>query len=144
MIADDVKLLEEEKKQHMIDFNKDNIMEGTKKKHKGRKKKYEVTGRVVGTYDEDTIPIKISLYDDELERIKEIIKTGEYDDLCDVVKDEFPVLYEQIHSTLVNAAYDLCAQEYKNYFAESEDDEPENIELIGNEYSCPIPDEWKE
>lgn len=112
-------------------------------KHKGRKKNYEVKGIVVGTYDEETIPIKLPLYDDELERIKAIIKSSDYDDLRDIVKEDFPELYDQIDSDLASAAYKFYQKEYIDYFAEGPDDEPGDIELTGEEYSCPIPEDWK-
>lgn len=108
------------------------------------KKQYVIEGKIVGTYESDTVDIDISLSDSELERIKALIKSSDSDDLRWVVQDEFPELYEQINDQLVNAAYEYYAQEYKDYFAESEDDEedPNDIELTGEEYSCPIPNEW--
>ena len=108
------------------------------------KKQYVIKGKIVGTYESDTVDIDISLSDSELERIKALIKSSDSDDLRWVVQDEFPELYEQINDQLVNAAYEYYAQEYKDYFAESKDDEedPNDIELTGEEYSCPIPKEW--
>lgn len=85
----------------------------------------------------------ISLYDDELARIKEIIKSDEFNDLREVLEEEFPDLYDYIDSELVSAAYEFYEKEYMDYYAESEDDEPGDIELTGEEYSCPIPVEWK-
>ena len=108
------------------------------------KKQYVIKGKIVGTYESDTVDINISLTNSELERIKALIKSSDSDDLRWVVQDEFPELYEQINDQLVNAAYEYYAQEYKDYFAESKDDEedPNDIELTGEEYSCPIPKEW--
>jgi hypothetical protein len=63
-------------------------------------------------------------------------------DLRWVIQDEFPELYEQINDQLVDAAYDYYRQEYDDYYAEGEDDEAGEIELTGEEYSCPIPNEW--
>lgn len=113
-------------------------------KHKGRKKKYEVKGVIVGTYDQQTIPIKLSLYDDELDQIKALVKqSSECNDLRTVIKDDFPELYDQIDSDLASAAYKFYQKEYMDYFAEGPDDEPGDIELTGEEYSCPIPEDWK-
>lgn len=106
------------------------------------KKQYVIKGKIVGTYESDTVDIDISLSDSELKRIKDLIKSSDSDDLRWVVQDEFPELYEQINNQLVNAAYEYYAQEYKDYFAEGEDDEAGEIELTGEEYSCPIPKEW--
>jgi predicted DNA binding CopG/RHH family protein len=108
------------------------------------KKQYVIKGKIVGTYESDTVEIDISLSDSELERIKDLIKSSDSKDLRWVIQDEFPELYEQINAQLQDAAYDYYAQEYKDYFAESEDDEedPNDIELTGEEYSCPIPKEW--
>ena len=108
------------------------------------KKQYVIKGKIVGTYESDTVDIEISLTDSELERIKVLIKSSDSKDLRWVIQDEFPELYEQINDQLVDAAYEYYAQEYKDYFAESEDDEeaPNDIELTGEEYSCPIPQEW--
>ena len=108
------------------------------------KKQYVIKGKIVGTYESDTVDIDISLSDSELERIKVLIKSSDSKDLRWVVQDEFPELYEQINDQLVNAAYEYYAQEYKDYFSESEDDEENSndIELTGEEYSCPIPKEW--
>ena len=108
------------------------------------KKQYVIKGKIVGTYESDTVDIDISLSDSELERIKALTKSSDSDDLRWVVQDEFPELYKQINDQLVNAAYEYYAKEYKDYFAESEDDEedPNDIELTGEEYSCPIPKEW--
>ena len=115
-----------------------------KVKHKGRKKKYEVKGIIIGTYDEETVPIKLSLYDDELEQIKALVKQSpECDDLLTIIKDDFPELYSQVDCELASAAYKYYEQEYMDYFAEGPDDEPGDIELTGEEYSCPIPEEWK-
>ena len=114
-----------------------------KVKHKGRKKKYEVKGIIIGTYDEETIPIKISLYDDELEQIKALIKNCDCDDLRTVIEDDFPELYDQINSELAHAAYKFYQKEYMDYFAEGPDDEPGDIFLTGEEYKCPIPEDWK-
>jgi len=115
----------------------------TKKKHKRNKKDYEIQGIVIDKYGEETITINLSLYDDELERIKAIINSGDYIDLRDVVEEEFPELYETIDSQLRDAAYELYERDYMESIAESDGDESGDIELTGEEYSCPIPDEWK-
>ena len=108
------------------------------------KKQYVIEGKIVGTYKSDNVDIDISLSDSELERIKDLIKSSNSKDLRWVIQDEFPEVYEQINDQLVNAAYEYYAQEYKDYFSESEDDEEDSndIELTGEEYSCPIPKEW--
>ncbi|MBR4389819.1 MAG: hypothetical protein IKT00_11645 [Prevotella sp.] len=107
-------------------------------------KQYLLKGKIFGTYDTITVDIHISLSDKELEHIKSLIKASpKCDDLGQIIEDEFPELYDQIYDTLRNAAYDHYIQEYKDYFAESEDDEPGDIELTGEEYSCLIPEEWR-
>lgn len=106
------------------------------------KKEYVIKGKIVGTYESDTVDINISLTDSELERIKDLIKSSDSKDLRWVIRDEFPELYEQINDQLVDAAYDYYRQEYDDYYAEGEDDEAGEIELTGEEYSCPIPQEW--
>lgn len=106
------------------------------------KKQYVIKGKIIGTYESDTVDIDISLTNSELERIKALIKSSDSDDLRWVVQDEFPELYEQINDQLVDAAYDYYRQEYDDYYAEGEDDEAGEIELTGEEYSCPIPKEW--
>ena len=106
------------------------------------KKEYVIKGKIVGTYESDTVDLNISLSDSELERIKVLIKSSDSKDLRWVIQDEFPELYKQVNGQLQDAAYDYYAQEYKDYFAESEDDEAGEIELTGEEYSCPIPKEW--
>lgn len=112
-------------------------------KHKGRKKKYEIKGVIVGTYDQKTIPIKLSLYDDELEQIKALIKDCKCNDLRTVIKDDFPTIYDQINGELASAAYNYYKKEYLDNFSGSPDDESGDIELTGEEYSCPIPEDWK-
>lgn len=115
-----------------------------KVKHKGRKKKYEVKGIIIGTYNQKTYPIYLSLYDDEFEQIKALIKQSpECHDLRTVIKDDFPDLYDQINSKLASEAYKYYQKEYMDYLAESPDDDPGDIELTGEEYSCPIPENWK-
>ena len=106
------------------------------------KKQYVIKGKIVGTYESDTVDIDISLTDSELERIKVLIKSSDSKDLRWVIQDEFPELYKQVNGQLVDAAYDYYRQEYDDYYAESEDDEAGEIELTGEEYSCPIPQEW--
>ena len=115
----------------------------TKKKHNRNKEDYEIQGIVVDKYGEEAISINLSLYDDELERIKAIIKSSDYNDLRDVVEEEFPKLYETINSTLRDAAYELYERDYMESIAEGKEYEPADIQLTGEEYSCPIPDEWK-
>ena len=110
---------------------------------KGRKKKYVVNGKIIGTYEEKTIPINISLYDDELDHIKDIIKSGHYKDLREAIKNDFPEICEKINSKLIPAAYKFYQKEYKDYFSEGPNDGPGDIWLTGDEYSCPIPEEWK-
>jgi hypothetical protein len=110
---------------------------------KGRKKKYVVNGKIIGTYEEKTIPINISLYDDELDHIKDIIKSGHYKDLRKAIKNDFPEICEKINSKLIPAAYKFYRKEYKDYFSEGPNDGPGDIWLTGDEYSCPIPEEWK-
>ena len=44
---------------------------------------------------------------------------------------------------LASTAYRYYEKEYMDYFAEGPDDEPGDIELTGEEYSCPIPENWK-
>jgi hypothetical protein len=113
-------------------------------KHKGRKKKYEVKGIIIGTYEQKSVPIKISLYDDELEQIKALIRQyPESNDLRGIIEEDLPDLYDYINSELASAAYKYYEQEYMDYFAEGPDDEPGDIELTGEEYSCPIPEDWK-
>ena len=107
------------------------------------KKSYAIVGVIRGTYETQNISIDISLSDLELEHIKELIKGSDCNDFREVIAEEYPELYEQIDDTLRDAAYDFYYQEYKDYFAESEEDEPRDIELTGEEYSCPIPDDWK-
>ena len=70
------------------------------------KKEYVIKGRIVGTYESDTVDISISLTDSELDRIKYLIKSSDSKDLRWVIKDEFPELYEQINDQLVDATYD--------------------------------------
>lgn len=106
------------------------------------KKQYTIKGEVVGTYESKDIDIDISLSDEELDRIKALIKARpECDDLREIVEDEFPEVYEQINDTLIPAAYKYYQQEYIDY-AMGDDDNPGEIELTGEEYSCPIPEEW--
>ena len=59
------------------------------------------------------------------------------------IKEDFPELYDQIDSELASAAYKFYQKEYMDYLSESPDDEPDDIELTGEEYSCPIPEDWK-
>ena len=107
------------------------------------KKQYTIQGKIVGTYGFGIVDIDVLLTDDELERIKTLIKqTPECNDFREVIKNDFPELYDQIDSKLSDAAYEYYEEEYMAYYAESDDDEPGNIELFGNEYSCPIPKEW--
>ena len=106
------------------------------------KKQYVIEGKIVGTYKSDNVDIDISLSDSELERIKDLIKSSNSKDLRWVIQDEFPELYEQINDQLLDAAYDYYRQEYDDYYAEGEDNEAGEIELTGEEYSCPIPQEW--
>ena len=61
------------------------------------KKQYVIKGKIVGTYESDTVDIDISLCDSELERIKDLIKSSDSKDLRWIVQDEFPELYEQIN-----------------------------------------------
>ena len=106
------------------------------------KKEYVIKGKIVGTYESDTVDLNISLSDSELERVKGLIKSSDSKDLRWVIQEEFPELYEQINDQLVDAAYDYYRQEYDDYYADGEDDEAGEIELTGEEYSCPIPNEW--
>ena len=113
-----------------------------KAKHKGKKKTYEIKGIVVGTWNKETVPIKISLYDDEFEQIKALIKQSpECNDLRYIIEDDFPELHDIIQEKLIGAAYEYYVQEGIDDGMTQE--EAEGVELIGNEYSCPIPDEWK-
>ena len=107
------------------------------------KKQYTIKGKIVGTYENKTIDINVSLSDDELKRIKELIKESDCNDLRRVIKDVFPDLYDLINCELASAAYKFYQKEYMDYFAEGPDDKPGDIELTGEEYSCPIPKEWK-
>ena len=61
------------------------------------KKQNVIKGKIIGTYESDTVDIDISLTNSELERIKALIKSSDSDDLRWVVQDEFPELYEQIN-----------------------------------------------
>lgn len=105
------------------------------------KKTYTIEGVITGTYEKETIDIDISLTDLELERIKGLIKGSDCKDFREVIIDEYPELYKQIDDTLRDAAYDFYCQEYANYYAEDDLEEPD-VELTGEEYSCPIPKEW--
>lgn len=107
------------------------------------KKQYTIRGKIVGTYGTGTVDIDVSLTDAELEQIKALIKEYNCDDLREIVEEDFPDLYDEINSELRSAAYKYYEKEYMDYYAESEDDEPGDIELTGEEYSCPIPEDWK-
>lgn len=113
-----------------------------KAKHKGKKKTYEIKGIVVGTWNKETVPINISLYDDELEQIKTLIKQSpDCDDLRYLIEDAFPELHDIIQEKLIGAAYEYYVREGIDDGMTQE--EAEEVELMGNEYSCPIPEDWK-
>ena len=105
-------------------------------------KLYVIKGEIVGIYENYTVDIDISLSDSDLERIKGLIKSSDSKDLRWVIQDEFPELYEQINDQLINATYDCFRQEYKNNYAENDDDEAEDFDINNEDYSCPIPQEW--
>ena len=86
------------------------------------KKQYTIKGKIIGTWNEHYVDIDVELTDNELEQIKaQIKKHPECDDLRQIIEDDF--LY------VIN---DGMTRE-----------EAEDVELIGNEYSCPIPEDWK-
>ena len=60
-------------------------------------------------------------------------------DLRQIIEDDY--LYVTIQEKLIQAAHEYYVQEGINDGMTRE--EAENVELIGNEYSCPIPEAWK-
>ena len=90
--------------------------------------------------EEGYVDIDVELTDNELEQIKaQIKKHPECDDLRQIIEDDY--LYATIQEKLIKAAHEYYVQEGINDGMTRE--EAENVELIGNEYSCPIPEEWK-
>ena len=104
------------------------------------KKQYTIKGKIIGTWNEHYVDIDVELTDNELEQIKaQIKKHPECDDLREIIEDDF--LYVTIKEKLIQAAHEYYVQEGINDGMTRE--EAENVELIGNEYSCPIPEAWK-
>ena len=104
------------------------------------KKQYTIKGKIIGTWNEHYVDIDVELTDNELEQIKaQIKKHPECDDLRQIIEDDF--LYVPIQEKLIQAAHEYYVQEGINDGMTRE--EAEDVELIGNEYSCPIPEEWK-
>ena len=104
------------------------------------KKQYTIKGKIIGTWNEHYVDIDVELTDNELEQIKaQIKKHPECDDLRQIIEDDF--LYVTIQEKLIQAAHEYYVQEGINDGMTRE--EAEDVELIGNEYSCPIPEEWK-
>ena len=104
------------------------------------KKQYTIKGKIIGTWNEHYVDIDVELTDNELEQIKaQIKKHPECDDLREIIEDDF--LYVTIQEKLIQAAHEYYVQEGINDGMTRE--EAEDVELMGNEYSCPIPEEWK-
>lgn len=104
------------------------------------KKQYTIKGKIIGTWNEHYVDIDVELTDNELEQIKaQIKKHPECDDLRQIIEDDF--LYVTIQEKLIQAAHEYYVQEGINDGMTRE--EAEDVELIGNEYSCPIPEDWK-
>ena len=104
------------------------------------KKQYTIKGKIIGTWNEHYVDIDVELTDNELEQIKaQIKKHPECDDLRQIIEDDY--LYVTIQEKLIQAAHEYYVQEGSNDGMTRE--EAENVELIGNEYSCPIPEAWK-
>ena len=104
------------------------------------KKQYTIKGKIIGTWNEHYVDIDVELTDNELEQIKaQIKKHPECDDLRQIIEDDY--LYVTIQEKLIQAAHEYYVQEGINDGMTRE--EAENVELIGNEYSCPIPEAWK-
>ena len=104
------------------------------------KKQYTIKGKIIGTWNEHYVDIDVELTDNELEQIKaQIKKHPECDDLRQIIEDDY--LYVTIQEKLIQAAHEYYVQEGINDGMTRE--EAEDVELIGNEYSCPIPEEWK-
>ena len=104
------------------------------------KKQYTIKGKIIGTWNEHYVDIDVELTDNELEQIKaQIKKHPECDDLRQIIEDDY--LYVTIQEKLIKAAHEYYVQEGINDGMTRE--EAEDVELIGNEYSCPIPEEWK-
>ena len=105
-----------------------------------RKKQYTIKGKIIGTWNEHYVDIDVELTDNELEQIKaQIKKHPECDDLRQIIEDDY--LYVTIQEKLIQAAHEYYVQEGINDGMTRE--EAEDVELIGNEYSCPIPEAWK-
>ena len=104
------------------------------------KKQYTIKGKIIGTWNEHYVDIDVELTDNELEQIKaQIKKHPECDDLRQIIEDDY--LYVTIQEKLIQAAHEYYVQEGINDGMTRE--EAEDVELIGNEYSCPIPEDWK-
>ena len=104
------------------------------------KKQYTIKGKIIGTWNEHYVDIDVELTDNELEQLKaQIKKHPECDDLRQIIEDDY--LYVTIQEKLIQAAHEYYVQEGINDGMTRE--EAENVELIGNEYSCPIPEAWK-
>lgn len=104
------------------------------------KKQYTIKGKIIGTWNEHYVDIDVELTDNELEQIKaQIKKHPECDDLRQIIEDDY--LYVTIQEKLIQAAHEYYVQEGINDGMTRE--EAENVEFIGNEFSCPIPEEWK-
>ena len=104
------------------------------------KKQYTIKGKIIGTWNEHYVDIDVELTDNELEQIKaQIKKHPECDDLRQIIEDDY--LYVTIQEKLIQAAHEYYVQEGINDGMTRE--EAEDVELIGNEYSCPIPEAWK-
>ena len=90
---------------------------------------------------EDMMPSKMTLTKgmskDDYEECQN--NNQQKNDLRQIIEDDY--LYVTIQEKLIQAAHEYYVQEGINDGMTRE--EAENVELIGNEYSCPIPEAWK-
>jgi hypothetical protein len=103
-------------------------------------KMFTFTGEIRGTWDTWQTTIDIPLSDAEVEKIKDLVKDANTDNLLYIIAEQMPNLHRRLDWYFYDLAWREKVKEGLGHGLSKA--AAENVYITGNEYTCLIPEEF--
>ena len=136
-----IKELQVSKKCRLFAYEDGKLMNKKKTKPVFNCKLHTFTGEIRGTWDTWQAKIDIPLSDAEVEKIKELIKDANTDNLLYIIEEQMPNLHSLLDWHFYDLAWKQKVEDGLGYGLSKA--AAENVNMTGNEYTCFIPEEFE-